>query len=315
MSNYQGMISFKHSNERKTILLLTLFPLFLFGITWLIMLFFGTNTAYEMNQRINEALYNTAGVFMLLGPIIIIRAVVVFFFQKQLMFSFSGARELTRKENPEIYNIIENLCISRGLQTPRIGIIDTSGFNAFATGWRAKDSWIIFTSGLVQTLDKREIEAVAAHELSHIINKDSLLMLVTVVYIGIISMMGSILIRTSSRGSDNKNNLLPLVGLGFLVLGYLIYPLIRLAVSRKREFLADLGAVELTKDNEAMISALEKISGHSAVPSANTNISMFFINSPDDLPHMNALEKKRAKSSLRDTHPTISERVEALRNY
>jgi heat shock protein HtpX len=155
--------------------------------------------------------------------------------------------------------------------------------NAFATGRRTKDSRIVFTKGLLNTLDKREIEAVAAHELSHIINKDSMLMLVTVVFIGIISVLGQVLIRIRIGGNSKDNRIqmiTMLAGLAFLILGYLIYPLMRLAISRKREFLADLGSVELTKDNQAMISALQKISGRAAVPSANKSIAMFFIESP-----------------------------------
>jgi heat shock protein HtpX len=145
------------------------------------------------------------------------------------------------------------------------------------------DSWIVFTEGLVNALDKREIEAVAAHELTHLINKDSLLMLVAVVFVGVISLVGEVLIRVKAGGNskDDKGGAgLFLVGLAFLVLGYVVYPLIKLSISRKREFLADAGAVELTKDNDAMISALRKISGNSFLPKAEKNIASFFIDSP-----------------------------------
>jgi heat shock protein HtpX len=140
-------------------------------------------------------------------------------------------------------------------------------------------------------------------------------MLVTVVFIGIVSIIGQILIRSSYRSNNNKNNILPLIGLGFILLGYLVYPLVKLAISRKREFLADAGSVELTKDNEAMISALRKISGHSSVSSANKNIAMFFIDSPA-ISNEEIMEiSKPKKSSLRDTHPSIDERIQALQNY
>jgi heat shock protein HtpX len=168
----------------------------------------------------------------------------------------------------------------------------------------------VFTSGLINSLDPKELEAVAAHELSHIINKDSLLMLVTVVFIGIISVLGEILIRVRI-GGDSKDTRVQMitmvVGLVCLVLGYLMYPLIRLAISRKREFLADAGAVELMKDSQAMISALQKISGHSFVPSAKKQIAMFFINSP--------VGTSKKSSSIRDTHPSIDERIEALQHF
>jgi heat shock protein HtpX len=187
--------------------------------------------------------------------------------------------------------------------------------NAFATGRRTQDSRIVFTSGLLKTLDKREIEAVTAHELSHIINKDSMLMLVAVVFIGIISVLGQILIRIRIGGNskDNKLQMITIVsGIAFLLLGYLVYPLIRLAISRKREYLADAGSVELTKDNQAMISALKKISESSSVPSANKNIAMFFIATPEVEEKSN---RKKTSSSLRDTHPSIDERISALQHY
>jgi heat shock protein HtpX len=171
---------------------------------------------------------------------------------------------------------------------------------------------------LLNTLNKREIEAVAAHELSHIINKDSMLMLVTVVFIGIISVVGEVLIRIriSGNSKDNRLQLITIVaGVAFLLLGYLIYPLIRLAISRKREYLADAGSVELTKDNQAMISALQKISGHSAVPSANKNIAMFFIDSPTVTDQEMREITKIKKSSLWDSHPSIDERISALQHF
>jgi heat shock protein HtpX len=177
---------------------------------------------------------------------------------------------------------------------------------------------VVFTKGLLETLNKREIEAVAAHELSHITNKDSMLMLITVVFIGIISVLGEVLIRVRFGGNNKDNRLqmlMVLVGLAFLLLGYLIYPLIRLAISRKREYLADAGSVELTKDNQAMISALQKIAGHSAVPSANKNIAMFFIESPSVKDEEVMGMKKKTRSSLRDTHPSIDERISVLQHF
>ena len=201
--------------------------------------------------------------------------------------------------------MIENLCISRGLPTPRIGIIETPGMNAFALGWRPKDSWIVFTRGLLNALEKSEIEDVAGHELTHIINKDSLLMLVMVLYIGAISLLGEILLRSGGRGGNSKNkNVLPLIGLVLLMLGYLFYPLVKLAISRKREYLADAGSVELTKDNQAMISALRKISARPEVKLDNKEMAAMFIVNPF-----------KKMSSLFQTHPSIEDRIKALEHY
>ncbi len=315
----QGLQNSLWSNQLKTWLLVLLLPVFLgLGIFAVFYFFSGRGAVYDQygevveytqtsqQERLAEAQTATGELLLILGPILMVWLLISFFFQRQLMFAFSGAKPITRKENPEIYNLVENLCISRGLPTPKIGIIESSGMNAFALGWRAADSWIVFTSGLLNRLEKREIEAVAAHELTHIINKDSLLMLVMVLYIGSITLLGEILIRTSGRGSSNSKgkNVLPLIGLVLLILGYIFYPLVRLAVSRKREYLADAGSVLLTKDNQAMISALRKISENAEVPLKNDEMAAMFISNP--------LKKM---SSWFQTHPSLEDRIKALENY
>lgn len=261
-------------------------------------------------SRMDLALNTTLDLFSWVGPLIILIGLVSFFFQKQLIFSFSWAKAITRKENPEIYNIIENLCISRGLPVPKIGIIDSPALNAFALGWKMENAWIVFTTWLLEKLDKKEIEAVAGHEFTHILNKDSLIMVLMVVYVGAILTLGQILIRVRSRNSNGKGNPLPLVWFVFLLLGYILLPLFRLAVSRKREFLADAGSVELTKDNYAMISALQKISGHSHIDSIkNHGVSAMCID------NTSGKEKRSWFKNLLSTHPSIEDRIEALRNY
>ena len=256
-------------------------------------------------ERMQDALTETGAALALLAPVLMIWLLISFFFQRQLMFSFSWAKPVTRAQEPKLYNMIENLCISKGLPTPRIGIIETPGMNAFALGWRPKDSWIVFTRGLLNALEKSEIEAVAGHELTHIINKDSLLMLVMVLYIGAISLLGEILLRSGGRGGNSKNkNVLPLIGLVLLMLGYLFYPLVKLAISRKREYLADAGSVELTKDNQAMISALRKISARPEVKLDNKEMAAMFIANPF-----------KKMSSLFQTHPSIEDRIKALEHY
>lgn len=256
-------------------------------------------------ERMQDALTETGAALALLAPVLMIWLLISFFFQRQLMFSFSWAKPVTRAQEPKLYNMIENLCISKGLPTPRIGIIETPGMNAFALGWRPKDSWIVFTRGLLNALEKSEIEAVAGHELTHIINKDSLLMLVMVLYIGAISLLGEILLRSGGRGGNSKNkNVLPLIGIVLLMLGYLFYPLVKLAISRKREYLADAGSVELTKDNQAMISALRKISARPEVKLDNKEMAAMFIANPF-----------KKMSSLFQTHPSIEDRIKALEHY
>lgn len=302
----------------KTWMLIFLLPLFL-GLTLFVVFYlnsgdskqydeYGNLIAYKgvsSQERLMVAEQETGEILVVLWPVLMIWILIAFFFQRQLIFSFSGAKPITRQEHPEIYNIVENLCISRGLPTPKIWIINQEWMNAFALGRRASDSRIVFTTGLLEKLDKREIEAVAAHELTHIINKDTLLMLVIVLYIWAISIIGEILIRTGRGKWNGKGkNILPLIGLALMILWYLLYPLIRLAISRKREYLADAGSVQLTKDNQAMISALKKINQKPEIELKNKEMSAMFIENPLD----NAF-------SIFQTHPSIEDRIKALENY
>lgn len=326
MIAYQWMQSFKAENERKTVLLLILFPIFLFLVLWVVLTLCTETTSREEWWDITLQLFPFVIIWILIW------GTISFFFQKDIMFWLSGAKEITRKENPELYNIVENLCISKWLPMPKIAIMREAWMNAFATWWRQKDSWIAFTSGLLENLDKREIEAVAWHELTHLINKDSLLMYVAFVFIWIMTVVGQFFFRIafnsssrSSRDSWRWRFLMLGLWLAFLILWYLLYPLVRLAISRKREYLADLWSVELTKDSQSMISALRKISTNSYIPKADSSISSFFIAEPkvavSDMIRPEywmgsyASGNWKTKTSIRDSHPSIDDRIARLENY
>ena len=314
---YQWMQSFKAENQRKTVLLLISFPVLLILIFWVVLTLFFSNT-----RSWSEWWDLTLQYFPLVMLGIIAWWAISFFFQKDIMFWLSGAKAITRKNNPELYNIVENLCISKWLPMPKIAIMNEPGMNAFATWWRQKDSWIAFTSWLLENLDKREIEAVAWHELTHLINKDSLLMYVAYVFVWVVSLAGQYLLRSqlygSSSSDDNQKKWggLFIFWIAFLILWYVFYPLIRLAISRKREYMADLWSVELTRDNQAMISALRKISTDSYVSKANDSISSFFIAEPRIGGIDKVKEKMRSHAVIiRDSHPSIDDRIERLQNY
>ena len=244
---------------------------------------------------------------------------IAFIFHRKIIFSFTQAKPITRKEYPELYNIVENLCISRGLPTPNIGILEDDSYNAFAVGWNPKKAWIVFSRGIITKLNKQEIEAVAAHELTHIMNKDGLLLVAVIVFIGAVAAIGEILIRSvaKSKGGSGKGNgqgkaMLLMVGVSLLILGYLILPIVQLAISRKREYLADAGSVELTRDKLSMISALQKISQDSVIESIEKDtVSALCISSPfpKTAGFMNRFHE------FFSTHPSIENRIELLEKY
>ena len=214
-----GVQSAIWSNRSKTTLLILLFPVLVFSLVWgalFLFSFFDTrHTFFSATVENSTPIWGqvtllTLQIFSYLLPILLIWCLISFYFHRQLIFRFSQAREINRKDYPKIYNIVENLCISRGLPTPNIGILDDASKNAFAVGWNPKDAWIVFSSGILDTLSDSEIEAVAAHELTHIMNKDGLLLTTIIVFIGAIGIIGEILFRSgmnmSSSGSKKEGN-------------------------------------------------------------------------------------------------------------
>jgi heat shock protein HtpX len=221
----------------------------------------------------------------------------------------TGARGLERSAEPKLYQMLENLCISRGLTMPKLKIIEDQALNAFASGVNDKQYTVTVTRGLLDNLDDAEVEAVLAHELTHIRNGDVKLMVVAVVIAGVLSFASEIAFRSvrfsgsSSRGSsDNKGaGVAILVGLLIMALAGVLASVIRFSLSRSREYLADAGAVELTKNPDAMISALLNISGRADIAGVPSGVmDMCIENDPDDM------------SDIFSTHPSISKRVQAL---
>jgi len=311
-----------NANRARTVFLALMFPLFvllLVGIAFAVEATSG-GLIWWSPEFWYFVTYRAGAVLSIAFPIMLIWFFIAFAFHRQLIFKFSGAKAIQRKDHPEIFNIVENLCISRGLPTPNIWILEDDSLNAFATWRKPKNARIVFSRGLLNKLDKREIEAVAAHELTHIMNKDSLLMVCVIVFVGIIGTVGEILVRSAGRVKGEWENsgkaalAIVLIGIGFLVLGYLLFPLIRLAISRKREYLADAGSVELTKDTDAMISALQKISQDSRIESINKQtVAAMCIDTPfqrDPKTH-----KVSRFHNILSTHPSIEDRVAALRSY
>lgn len=242
---------------------------------------------------------------------------LMFWFHKQLIFGRSGAKTLIGDDLRRVQNLLEPLCISRWLPLPRMGVIHDDACNAFALGRDPRNSWIVVTDGLLATLNDEELEAVLAHELTHIINKDSLTMTLIVVFIGAISWISSLMRRgvrfswwSSRKDSVKITFFMLIVGVVLSIIASIFFPLIQLAISRKREFLADAGAVELTKNAHGMINALKKISWHSQVKNLTDDDALAVMCIVSPFGSMSGVAWRR--HSLRSTHPTIESRIEAL---
>jgi heat shock protein HtpX len=252
-----------------------------------------------------------AAPFATIGTLIWI--VIAYYFHQSMIDAITGGREVTRSDAPRLYTILENLCISRGITTPKLKIIDSDALNAFATGMNDKQYAITVTTGLLSRLNDDEIEAVLGHELTHIRNGDVRMMVIAVIMAGVVSFFVELIFRLwfyngisfrSSRDDGRRGGgagAAILIAIGLLVVAYVLSFIIRLALSRSREFLADAGSVELTKNPDAMISALRKIEGRGELPGATSSVMEMCIDNP-----------REGFGELFDTHPSVDSRVTAL---
>lgn len=233
---------------------------------------------------------------------------ISYFGSQAMIDALTGARKVERRSEPELYNLLENLAISRGLRTPTLRIIESDALNAYASGLHEGRYSVTVTRGLMNTLDKAEVEAVLAHELTHIMARDVRTMVIASIFAGVISVIAEMVFRglfyaRSGGRRDNKNAMpLILIGVAFAVIGFSLSLVIRMMLSRTREFVADAGAVDLTKNPDAMISALRKIEGRSGVNAPDEVQQMFLDNQADG----NGLEQLFA------SHPPIQKRIDAL---
>ena len=269
----------------------------------------GQDTAYIFNHALDQTVYVTPYIF---GGVLI-WFIIAWFFHGRMIRAASGAVPVTREEFPKIYNMLENLCISRGVPMPRFQIIDSPALNAFASGINEKTYAITLTRGIVHALEDDELNAVIAHELTHIMNRDVRLMMVAIIFVGIISFLAELAFRSMiygrytaasryGRSQQRGNGGIFIVLLGFVILaiGYVFAILIRFGISRRREYLADAGAVELTKDPAAMMRALMRISKRAEIKDMPRDIKQMCIENPSNFMGMFA------------SHPPIEKRIAVL---
>lgn len=240
----------------------------------------------------------------------LISSLISYFTCDKMVLSLNGARIATKEEFLQLNEILEGLCIAANLPLPKLYVIESDALNAFATGRNPKNSVICVTTGLIKKLDKNEMEGVLAHELSHIKNYDILLSTVAIVMVGLVSILADFFRHGFYRtddGDDDRNPILMIIGLIFIILSPIFANLLNLMISRNREYLADATAVSLTRNNEGLIKALQKIDEDTNVlKTANETCSSLYISDP--------FKKKKEKDSIFSTHPSIANRIERLRN-
>ena len=240
---------------------------------------------------------------------------IAYYFHQSMIDALTGGREVTRAEEPRLYNLLENLCISRGITMPKLKIMDSDALNAFASGMNEKQYSITVTTGLLALLDDAELESVLGHELTHIRNGDVRMMIIAVIIAGAIAFVAELVARlwfyngfgfgrSRDREGGGGAGIAILIAVALLVVAYVLSFLIRLALSREREYLADAGSVELTKNPDAMISALRKIEGRGELPGATSAVMELCVDNP-----------REGFGELFDTHPTVDNRVAALVKY
>lgn len=244
-------------------------------------------------------------------PIAVILVVLYVFFAygagAGTILSISGARLLRDNEEPFLQNVVEGLAMAAGIPKPKIWVMEDQGMNAFATGMDPKNSHIVFTRGLLKNMKREELEGVAAHEMSHIANYDIRFATLAIVMVGAIAIIGDFGWRFVAFGGNRDrrggNIYILLIALVFAILAPIFAEMVRFAISREREYLADANAAKLTRYPEGLASALEKIKGHSAVAGATNTTASLFISDP--------FEKKLG--GIFATHPPIEERAKRLR--
>lgn len=314
---YVGLQEQISKNTRKSILLLLAFPLLVLVLVFAF--FFILNFGNEITMPIDFVFQQ----FLEAVPIVLIAVgiwfAIAYFFNASIINATAQSHTLSRKENMRVYNLTENLCMSIGMTMPMLRIIESDGLNAFASGINDKTYTVTLTRGIIDTLEDDELEGVIAHELMHIRNHDVKLLIVSIIFVGIFSFIMQIAYRSIYYGSLRKRNndkgggaALVIIVLVLAAVAYFLSFLFKMSLSRKREFLADAGAAEMTRKPWALANALAKISGNSTVEEVESGDvkQMFIENKIDD-----SLAFLGGVGNIFATHPPIQKRIDILRNF
>jgi len=317
---YTGLQSQITSNNRKSILLLMAFPILVLVMVFAFVYFM--NIQEEGPAPISVVWYSFVEYIPWTLVIVAVWFVIAYFSNAAMINSAAKSKTLTRKDNMRVYNLTENLCMSVGMTMPKLRIMESSALNAFASGINKKKFTVTLTRGIIDTLDDEELEGVIAHELTHIRNNDVKLLIVSIIFVGIFSFVVQVAFRsiiysslTSGRRRDNGKggSAVMIVILVLALLAYFLSLLFKLSLSRKREYLADSGAVEMTRNSLGLASALEKISGNHHVDQVKSDdVQELFIENSPEKGKGGFLNKIK---SFFSTHPPIDKRIAYLRQF
>ncbi len=292
---YIGIQKQIRRNNRKSVLLLFLFPLILVVLGIIL-----------------TGSVEVAFLFICLSAVWF---VIAYFFHNKMIENATSSEAMSRRENPRVYNLLENICIAQGMRMPKLNIINDDSLNAFASGINQETFTITLSKGIIEKLSDEELEGVIAHELSHIINRDVRLLIISIIFVGIFSFIAEMTMRNvsffgRSRDSEGRSNL-PVILIAILasVVAFFMARLLHFAISRKREYLADAGAAEITKKPYALASALRKVSADPYIEAVTRrDVAQLFMHSPQ-------FTERNFFGNLFSTHPPIEKRIELLEQF
>lgn len=337
---YVGIQTQISRNNFNSFLLICMFPCIILGMLWVFCCIFGYQEVPQYNiygeessyysyfdfDVVNDAWMTSAPIASVITGVWLI---IAYFYNVKMIQKITGAKPLERKDNPRVYNLVENLCISCGMTMPKVNIIYDDQLNAFASGINEKTYTVTLTQGIIDCLNDEELEGVIAHELTHIRNRDTKVLIISIVFVGILSTVLSFISQfglrlflyggsSRSRSSEKKGSsgaaviVVILAAIVCTAIAYFLTLLTRFAISRKREFMADAGGAELTHNPLALASALRKISGNPGLGNINReDVAQLFIIHPKDI-KQSFLDKLQ---SIFSTHPDTEERIRILEQF
>lgn len=315
---YVGIQTQQSRNNRRSVFLLFLFPCLVAALLYLtcyllVLARSNQNIEIEMIPLVNQFFISSLPYTM---GIVLLWFLIAYWTNTNIINAATHSKPLDRMENKRVYNLVENLCMSQGMKMPKINVIDDNSLNAFASGINERTYTVTLSQGIIKKLNDEELESVIAHELSHIRNRDVRLLIISIVFVGIFTMIAEIafyMITHMRIRSSNKNAggvvVFMLIALLIAALGYFFASLMRFAISRKREYMADAGSAEMTKNPLALASALRKISADPKIEAVKRkDVAQLFIQNPQ-------MKVKSMFSGLFATHPPIEKRIALLEQF